>query len=236
MAVEVENCFSANTYSGLKMANKFLLTIVVIAQLFNLSYAQFELFQNSLDILNRLQESSPTECRGCGFIVRARWVEQPLNHFDRQDERTWQMRYLQNERYYQKGGPIFIFVGGEAAVAGAWLTTGHMHDMARDLNGTMFHTEHRYYGQSRPTPNLTVEELRFLSVDQALADLAHFISFVKRTYPGLSDARVIIVGASYAASMVTWFSQKYPHLVDGAWSSSAPVFAHVDFIGNCIFV
>jgi Serine carboxypeptidase S28 len=29
--------------------------------------------------------------------------------------------------------------------------------------------------------------------------------------------------------LVTWFRKKYPHLVDGAWSSSAPINAKMDF-------
>lgn len=234
MAVEIENWFRTDSKSVDKM-DKFVLKIALLAQLLCVSYAQFDFFGSSLGILNGYEYPSST---GFGLNVKEKWIEQPLNHFDRQDVRTWKMRYLQNEQYYVEGGPIFIFVGGESTVSKIWLENSHMHDMARDLNGTMFHTEHRYYGQSRPTENISVESMRFLNVDQALADLAHFISFVKRTYPGLSDARVVIVGVSYAASMVTWFMQKYPHLIDGAWSSSAPVFAHVNFIGNnnlCLF-
>lgn len=163
-------------------------------------------------------------------IVETRWIEQRLNNFDPQDHRTWQMRYLENNFYLQDGGPIFIYVGGEWTVSAGWLRTGHMHDMARDLNGTMFYTEHRYYGQSRPTPDLTVENLRFLNIDQALADLAHFIIHIKNTIPEVRNSGVILVGASYSATMVTWFMQKYPHLANGAWSSSAPLLAKVDFV------
>ena len=158
-------------------------------------------------------------------------IEQRLNNFDRQDNRTWQMRYLENNDHFQAGGPIFIYVGGEWSVSEGWLRTGHMYDMAKQLNGTMFYTEHRYYGESRPTEDLSVENLRFLNVDQALADLAHFITHVKATYPGTQDSGVIMVGASYSATMVTWFRQKYPHLVDGVWASSAPLLAQVDFVG-----
>jgi Serine carboxypeptidase S28 len=162
--------------------------------------------------------------------VEEKWIEQRLNNFDPQDERTWMMRYLENSMYLEDGGPIFINVGGEWTVTAGWLMTGHMHDMARDLNGTMFYTEHRYYGESRPTDDLTVDNLRFLNVDQALADLAHFIVHIKETIPEVRNSGVILVGGSYSATMVTWFMQKYPHLANGAWSSSAPLEAKVDFV------
>lgn len=38
-------------------------------------------------------------------------------------------------------------------------------------------------------------------------------------------------GFEYGGSLVTWFRQQYPHLVDGAWSSSAPLIAKVDNFG-----
>lgn len=100
--------------------------------------------------------------------------------------------------------------------------------MAKEMNGTMFYTEHRYYGKSRPTENTSTENLKFLTVEQALADLAHFIESVKST-DDLKNSGVILVGASYSATLVTWARLKYPELVTGAWSSSAPLLAKVDF-------
>jgi Serine carboxypeptidase S28 len=38
-----------------------------------------------------------------------------------------------------------------------------------------------------------------------------------------------LVGGSYAGTMVAWFLQRYPNLASGAWSSSAPLRAKVDF-------
>ena len=40
--------------------------------------------------------------------------------------------------------------------------------------------EHRYYGQSRPLPDLGVKNLAWLSSHQALADIARFIITINK--------------------------------------------------------
>ena len=73
--------------------------------------------------------------------------------------------------------------------------------------------------------------LQYLSVDQALADLAYFIETRKRD-ENLRNSKVIVFGGSYAGNVATWVRLKYPHLVQGALASSAPVLAKVDFYGE----
>jgi hypothetical protein len=163
-------------------------------------------------------------------LVQTKWITQKLDHFNSYDSRTFQMRYFENSEFLQTGGPIFIYVGGEWSITPGWVQSGHMYDMARQLNGTMYYTEHRYYGYSIPTTSTSVSNLKYLSVDQALADLAYFITQEKSKNPKLRNSGVILVGASYSATMVSWFRKKYPHLANGAWASSAPLFAKVDFI------
>lgn len=101
--------------------------------------------------------------------------------------------------------------------------------MAKELNGIMFYTEHRYYGKSRPTKDTSSENLKYLSVHQALADLANFIKYVKNSNSSFKNSGVILIGASYSATVATWARLKYPELVDGVWASSAPLFAKIDF-------
>lgn len=74
--------------------------------------------------------------------------------------------------------------------------------------------------------------MKFLNIDQALADLAHFVEEMRRAIPGAENSKVIMAGGSYSATMVAWFRQKYPHLVDGGWASSAPLLAKLDFVGK----
>lgn len=132
-------------------------------------------------------------------IVETKWIEQRLDNFNPQDSRRWNMRYMENAAHFQSGGPIFIYIGGEWSIGAGSISAGsHIYDLAREHNGMIYYTEHRFYGQSHPLNDTSTESLRFLSIDQALADLAHFISHVKSSVDGLGRSGVILVGGSYS--------------------------------------
>ncbi|XP_037040838.1 putative serine protease K12H4.7 isoform X2 [Bradysia coprophila] len=156
-------------------------------------------------------------------------VTQRVDNFNPANLDTWQQRYFMNNEFYRPGSPIFVFLGGESAINEQRLTSSHMYDIARDLNANLFHLEHRFYGESRPTENVSDANLRFLTVEQALADTAHFINHIQSTVEGAANAQFILVGAHYSASLAVWFRQQYPHLVRGVWASSAPLPSIVDF-------
>ncbi|XP_063709110.1 putative serine protease K12H4.7 [Culicoides brevitarsis] len=157
------------------------------------------------------------------------WVEQKLDHFDRKNNKTWFMRYLANNELFREGGPIFIYVGGEWEISPPWIQAGRFYDIAKEVGAFLVYTEHRYYGQSRPTEDTSVKNLKYLTVDQALADLAYFIDFLKANIPQLRKSKVILAGGSYAGTMAAWFRKEYPEKCAGAWASSAPVEAKADF-------
>ncbi|XP_037044551.1 putative serine protease K12H4.7 [Bradysia coprophila] len=156
--------------------------------------------------------------------VELEYVEQRVDNFDPTNDATWQMRYYRNDEFFVRGGPIFVYCGGEWTINPYSLQRGHMVDMARTLSGQMFYTEHRYYGLSHPTADASVENMRFLNIEQALADLAHFVTYIRERHPEFDDSNFVFVGGSYSATLVAWFRQKYPHLTAGAWASSSPVF------------
>lgn len=133
------------------------------------------------------------------FAPAQKFIEQSLDNFNPQDDRRWQMRYYENNAYFQPGGPIFIYLGGEWTISSGAVTGGTlMVEMAQEMNGMLFYTEHRYYGQSRPTANTTTENLQYLSIDQAMADVAHFIDVIKDSSSDFRNSSVVLVGASYS--------------------------------------
>ena len=75
-----------------------------------------------------------------------------------------QISILYSFAFYKEGGPVFILIGGEGpgqdpilVVAGAWI------EWAKKHNAALFTLEHRFYGESHPTPDLSTENLQWLS-------------------------------------------------------------------------
>ncbi|OHS95712.1 hypothetical protein TRFO_10354 [Tritrichomonas foetus] len=82
--------------------------------------------------------------------------------------------------------------------------------------------------------NLEIENYTFLTVDQALSDLANFIKYLQQIHCSSQKCKVILAGSEYAGSLSVWFKIKFPHFVDAVWASSAPLNAQVDFTGASV--
>ncbi|XP_058446564.1 putative serine protease K12H4.7 [Malaya genurostris] len=152
-----------------------------------------------------------------------------IDHFDAQNRAKFKFEYFSNDEYYQPGGPIFIFLGGNWPLMQYYIEHGHFHDIAKYENAWLFTNEHRYYGGSVPTEDLSVENLRFLSVEQAMVDVAEWIWHLRHNVVRDDNAKVILAGTGYAGALGTWMRQRYPHLVDGVWVSSGQVDARFNF-------
>lgn len=59
-------------------------------------------------------------------------------------------RVLINEDYFVDGSPIFIYLGGEWKIEPDTITSGLWVDIAKQHNGSVVYTEHRFFGQSIP--------------------------------------------------------------------------------------
>ena len=54
-------------------------------------------------------------------------MEQPLDHFDSSlASKKWMMKYMVNDKYYKKGGPAFIEMGGEGPLNDGFIQTGEL--------------------------------------------------------------------------------------------------------------
>lgn len=80
------------------------------------------------------------------------FITQALNPIDSLDQRTWSNRYYVDRDSYVEGGPIFVHVGGpDFYSAELRMNLSHFNEIGRAMGALLVFTEHRFYGQSRPT-------------------------------------------------------------------------------------
>ncbi|KAI0123471.1 serine carboxypeptidase S28-domain-containing protein [Xylariales sp. AK1849] len=169
-------------------------------------------------------------------------ISTPIDHFhndslyEPHSDGFYNMRYWFDAQYYKEGGPVIVLASGETSGTDRlpYLQQGIVAQLAQATNGIGVVLEHRYYGQSWPVPNLSTENLRFLTTDQALADTAYFAQNVK--FEGLEDVDLssnttayIAYGGSYAGAFVAILRTLYPDIYWGAISSSGVTEAIYDY-------
>ena len=155
---------------------------------------------------------------------------QKLDHFDPSNQQTFQQRFVIDSRYAtDSDAPVVLYVCGEGnCISDELSPNGYQWRLAEDLGAHFVALEHRYYGQSLPFPDLTAETFKYLSVEQAIEDLATFEQWAVSNR-GLTG-KWISIGGSYPADLAAIYRLKHPELVSGAIASSAC--AHYDEGGN----
>jgi len=141
----------------------------------------------------------------------------PLDHFNPTDNRRLRLTYRANVEFFEDGSPIFFFIS-DIFSRDHWITNGLVYDLARSLNGALVTSDVRYFGRNRFW-NSTTENLRFFTVDHVLADFPYLVRKVKEDLDS-PNSRVVVWGSRLSASLAALARKKFPHVVDGVWSSS----------------
>ena len=147
------------------------------------------------------------------------WFEMPVDHMNR-DAGTFSIRALVQTNAYHNSttAPMLVYTGNEGNVEGFFNWTGFMTTtLQEEFEAKVVFLEHRYYGES--IPPATAVPFQYLNTDQVLFDFARMVEALK-PYP---EAPVIAFGGSYGGMLSAMFRLKYPHIVDGAIASSAPL-------------
>ena len=107
-----------------------------------------------------------------------------------------------------------------------------MWESAADFNAILLFAEHRYYGVSQPFGadfDITNKDLmQYLSVEQALADYAELLHFVRSDLKVGEDVAVIGFGGSYGGMLASWGRFKYPQHFDGVIAGERTVFPFLE--------
>ncbi|XP_015100166.1 lysosomal Pro-X carboxypeptidase isoform X1 [Vicugna pacos] len=168
------------------------------------------------------------------------YIQQKVDHFGFNTDKTFKQRYLIADKHWKKdGGSILFYTGNEGDIIWFCNNTGFMWDVAEELKAMLVFAEHRYYGESLPFGSNSFKDskhLNFLTSEQALADFAKLIKYLKRTIPGAKNQPVIALGGSYGGMLAAWFRMKYPHIVVGALASSAPIWQFENIVPCGVFM
>lgn len=197
-----------------------LLTLVFSSEVFAVN--QGFLFHKE-SLLMQSQNSSSFKVRNDGTLrtQEINYFDQKLNH-KTQSSKTFKQRYFVDSAYAEsENSPVFFIICGEWNCAGTG-SYGFVENLAKKFKGHLVALEHRYYGESLPTKNLTPDALQFLNLESAIADLARFQKYMM-TEKGLGG-KWISFGGSYAGTLSAFYREKHPELVVGSLASSAPVF------------
>lgn len=152
---------------------------------------------------------------------------------------TFKQRYWYGTEHWKgPGSPIYLISPGEQSGDGfnrTWLTSQRLSGlMAKETGGAIVILEHRYWGESSPYTNLTEENLKYLTLENALKDHIHFAKtfvppFDKSGNSSADKAPWIFVGGSYSGALAGWLAAKEPGTFWAYYSSSGVVEAIGDF-------
>eukprot|EP01132_Coremiostelium_polycephalum_P010769 gene10769-13186_t len=165
-------------------------------------------------------------------------LSQIVDHFNIYPSRTFSQRYCINKRFVQpKVTPpaVFLVLGGEGPLSPEITTRMPFIPVANETNSLVIALELRFYGRSIPFKTLSPDSLAYLNTDQIMEDIAYFQRTITKIL-SLNGAKWIVMGCSYAGTLAAWYRLKYPHMVNAAIASSAPLRAEVRFTESDIIV
>ncbi|KAI1710169.1 serine carboxypeptidase s28 domain-containing protein [Ditylenchus destructor] len=181
------------------------------------------------DELYQKERVKVSEKAGSGFI-RSGSIKQNVDHFDSKNNDVYRQFFMLNDQYDDGSQLVFLMIGGEAPIDPFFIGSEYiaMVQWGAEYGALLLELEHRFYGRSQPTEDLSVPNLKYLHSEQALADAAVFINKVNKDR-NYTTPRWIAFGGSYPGSLSAWIRLKYPSLIYASIASSAPVQAKTDY-------
>lgn len=178
--------------------------------------------------------------------ITPEYVELPIDNFAKHKNQAYSYqgtffnRYWVSTSGYKTGGPVFVYDVGEAdaepnALFRLQNETSFFKQLVDQFGGIGIVWEHRFYGNSTPTPidvNTPPEAFEFLTTEQSLADVDRFAKQFSRKSINATltpdKTPWVFVGGSYPGMRAAFMRNMYPDTIYASWASSAPVQASVD--------
>ena len=158
-----------------------------------------------------------------------------VDHKNVDDNRMFRMRYIVDDQYFKdmdgdeatKPKPIFFYAGSQGDIWDFYGKSGFVTTaLAKQYGALVIYGEHRFFGASFPIDKkygpFEKGNNTLMTEDQTMADYVDLIRYIKTKY-NAEDKAVIAFGGLYSGMLAAWSRMEYPHVFQGALSSSAPL-------------
>ncbi|VDN25923.1 unnamed protein product [Gongylonema pulchrum] len=125
-------------------------------------------------------------------------ISQQVDQFLDSDERQW-------KQHAEEDGPIFLILGSNERIDAfcAASKDSMVVEWAKKFHAAIYCLEHRFYGESQPLSSKTgetasVQQLIYLTSQQAVEDAAKFIQLINKSYQNYQrNPRLVLFGGFY---------------------------------------
>ncbi|CAK4085091.1 unnamed protein product [Aphanomyces euteiches] len=209
-----------------------LLLVPLVAAAASVGDKVFKLKHFRLEDYRHLYNNQ-SEQSGIEAAATQQWfASQLVDHTDANNKAVWKQQYFVNDQFYGgPGSPVFLFISGEDAINSVFIQGANyfIGELAQENKAMLVALEHRYYGSSQPVPDWSNANLKYLTSEQALADIATFQDYFIKQYQLSTSSPWVAFGGSYSGSLAAWLKLKYPTRFVGSVASSGPIQAQSDF-------
>ena len=159
----------------------------------------------------------------------------PISTFDQKIDHAhpeigvFTQRYIEEKKYNKNNEVVFLCIGGESDGFYPYGVNDFVEELAQEQNAIILTLEHRYFGESHPFENTSTPLLQFLTVQNAIDDLANFRNYYAQKNQIPDNATWILFGGSYPGLLSAFTRSQYPNLFKGAIASSGVVLASNDY-------
>ncbi|OQR89194.1 serine protease family S28 [Thraustotheca clavata] len=190
---------------------------------------------NILDQIEDAQRKNQLESDNVAITIPEQYFEKQLldhSHDNCGEPTYWKQRYFSYDGSYGgPGSPVFLYINGENIARNTTVVSKGLFftQLAKKYNAYVISLEHRFYGKSQPTSDMSTNNLKYLTADQALADIANFQDYFTQSRNLSSTTPWVAFSGSYPGMLAAWLKYLYPTRFAGSIASSAPINIKADF-------
>lgn len=152
------------------------------------------------------------------------YFDQTVDHFANNSSNVFLQRYFLDTTYVSiESKSIIVYLPGSLSLENCAILPSAIIEAAKENKAMILALELRGFGRSVFFETSGLDELRYISFDQMLMDISCIVNSYSTSCWG-AKCSVMIAGDGIGGVLAAVFRSRFPHIVNGAWSSFSPLY------------